>query len=108
MGLQFARRLTTFECSPCSTAAREARIDGLKQSFGRRCLSERKQQHLINRCRRALRLWIESADGLNLVAEEVDAHRPLHLRSVDVEDPAADRDLAGHLYNVDAGVTDGD
>ena len=52
-------------------------------------LGERKQQRLVERALAALGLGVELADGLDLVAEEVDAHGPVHLRGVDVDDAAA-------------------
>ena len=56
----------------------------------------------------ALRVRVEAADGFDLVAEEVDADGTLHLGRVDVEDAAAQGDLAGHFDHVDAGVADGE
>ncbi len=56
----------------------------------------------------ALGLGVEFADGLDLVAEEVDADGAVLLGGVDVDDAAADGDLAGHLDDIDAGVADGE
>ena len=58
--------------------------------------------------RGALGLGVELADGFDLVAEEVDADGAVHLGGVDVEDAAAEGDLAGHLDDVDLGVADGE
>ena len=54
------------------------------------------------------RFGVEAADGFDLVAEEVDADGTVLLGAVDVDDAAANRDLAGHLDDVDAGVADGE
>ncbi len=54
----------------------------------------------------ALGFGVELADGLDLIAEEVDADGPVGLGRVDVQDAAADGELAGHLDDVDAGVAD--
>ena len=53
-----------------------------------------------------MRLGIELADRLDLVAEEVDADGALLLGRVDIEDAPAQRDLAGHLDDVDFRVAD--
>ncbi len=54
----------------------------------------------------ALGFGIEAADGLDLVAEEVDADGTVLFRGVDVEDATAEGDLAGHFDDIDAGVAD--
>ena len=56
----------------------------------------------------ALGFGVELADGFDLVAEEVDANGAVHLGGVDVEDAAAQGDLAGHFDDVDFGVADGE
>ena len=55
--------------------AAEARIDRGQQALGDRSFSERKQLRFVQAGLRALRFGIEFADGLNLVAEELDADR---------------------------------
>ena len=57
---------------------------------------------------RALRERREPAQRLDLVVEQVDADRALLGRRVDVEQPAADRELAAVLDLVDALVPGGD
>ena len=47
-----------------------------------------------NLVQRALRLWVEGADGLDLVAEELDARGPLHRWGEDINDATAMRDVA--------------
>src|SRR5581483_7839965 len=84
MRLQLGWRLAAFQSSARTSAASQPRIDRLQQLLRRWSLSERKQQHFVNICRGPLRLWIETPDGLDLVAEEIDAHRALHLRTVNV------------------------
>jgi len=41
-----------------------------------------------------------------LVAEELDAHRAIHFRRIDIQYPTAQRDLTGHLDDIDTGVAD--
>ena len=60
----------------------------------------------VERGLRALGFRIELGDGLDLVAEELDADGTVVLRRVDVEDSAAARELAGHLDEVHLGVAD--
>ena len=60
-------------------------------------LGKRKQHGLVHVGRRALGCGIEVAHRLNLVAEELDAHRTLHLRRIDIEDAAAMRELSRHF-----------
>ena len=67
--------------------------------------SQRQKLRLIEKRLRALRLWVKLADGLDLVAKELDAHRPVRFRRVDIEDAAATREMAGHLHQVHARVT---
>ena len=62
----------------------------------------------LGRAERALREGGEPAQRLDLVVEQVDADRPLLGRRVDVEQPAADRELATVLDLVRALVAGGD
>ena len=55
---------------------------------------------------RALRFGIEFADGLNFVAEELDAHGPVGFGRIDVENSAAARELAGHFDEIHLRVAD--
>ena len=55
----------------------------------------------VDRVQRALRERRESADALDLVAEELDAERLAARRRVDVDDPAAQRELPALLGLVD-------
>ena len=55
---------------------------------------------------RALRFRIELADGVDLVAEELDAHGAVGFRRIDVENAAAARELARHLHEVHLRVAD--
>jgi hypothetical protein len=71
-----------------------------QQALGHRRLGQRQQLRLVQAGLRALRLRIEFADGLNLVAEELDAHRPVRLRRIDVENSAAPRELPRHLHQI--------
>ncbi len=54
----------------------------------------------------ALGFGIEAANGLDLVAEEVNADGIVALGGVDVEDSAAEGDLARHFDDVDLRVAD--
>ncbi len=67
---------------------------------------ERQQPGFVEAGLRALSFGIEAADGLDLVAEELDAQRAVGLGRVDVEDASAARELAGHLDQVHCGVAD--
>ena len=106
VGLQLYRRLAAFELSRCDAAARQPCVDGGQQLLRNRSLGERKQERLVEMRAAALRLGVELADGLDLVAEEVDADGTIHLRRVDVDDSAANRHLPGHLDHVYARVAD--
>ncbi len=55
----------------------------------------------VNRVQRALREGRERADALDLVAEELDAERLATRRRIDVDDPAAKRELPALLGLVD-------
>ena len=55
---------------------------------------------------RALGFGIEFADGLNFVAEELDADGAVGFGRVDVEDAAAAGELAGHLDEIHLRVAD--
>jgi hypothetical protein len=49
---------------------------------------------LIQSALRALRFGIEFADGLNLIAEKLDAHGAVGFGRIDIENAAAARELA--------------
>ncbi len=57
------------------------------------------QQRLGHGVERALCLWVEGADALDLVAEELDANRALHRGGEDIDDAATMRALA-HLLGL--------
>ncbi len=101
---QLRGRLTAFEHSSCSSTARQPRIDRPEQSLRRRRLRQRQQQYPIDRRARPLGLRIEAAHRLDLIAEKVNANRPLHLGAIDVENSATHRHLPGHLHHVHARV----
>ena len=68
---------------------------------------EFRHRHEIERAQvvlRALRLRIEGADGLDLVAEKVEPHRLAHARREQIEDAAADRIIAGLAHGRGAGI----
>ncbi len=84
----------------------EAHVDRGKQALGDRCLGKRQQQGFVEGRGGALGFWIELADGLDLVAEELEAHGPVGFGRVDIEDAAAAGVLAGHLDDVHGRVAD--
>ena len=55
---------------------------------------------------RPLRIRIKLPYRFNLIAKEVDAHRPIHLRRIHVDNAAANRHLARHLDDVNPRVAD--
>ena len=62
---------------------------------GRDRLAHRRQVHPLDRAQRALRLGLEPAQRLDLVAEQLDSHRVGCERCVDVDHAAAHRERAG-------------
>ena len=106
--LQLDWLFATFECGSGCSCAGEAGVDGGEKLFSDGRLGERKQEDFIERGAGALGVGIEAADGLDLVAEEVDADGAVLLGGEDVNNAAANRHLAGHLYDVDAGIADGE
>ena len=87
------------------TLPAQPRVDRGQQPLGDRRLCQRQQLRLVQARLRALRLGIELADGLDLVAEELNAHRAVGLGRVDIENAAAPRELARHLDQVHLRVT---
>ncbi len=81
-------------------------IDRGQQALGDRRLGQRQQLRFVEARLRALRLGIEFADGLNLVAEELDAHGAVGFGRVDVENSAAARELARHFDEIHLRVAD--
>ncbi len=109
VGLELGGGLAALElCGGCGAGAGEARVDGLEDLFGDGDLGEREQERGVEGGGAALGFGVEFADGFDLVAEEVDADGAVHFWGVDVEDAAAQGELAGHLDDVDAGVADGE
>ena len=78
----------------------QARVDRGQQVLGDRSLGQRQQFGFVEAALRALRFGIELADGVDLVAKELDAHGAVGLGRVDIENAAAPRELAGHLHQV--------
>ena len=97
-----------FEGCTCCAGAGEAGVDGGEEFFGDGSFGEGEEQGVVERRAAALGFGVELADGFDLVAEEVDADGAVHLGGVDVEDAAAEGDLAGHFDDVDSGVADGE
>ena len=83
---EFARGFAAIELRARSCARpRESRVDSLEKLLGRRSLSQRQQQRFVELCTGALRFGIVLANGLDLVAEEVDSNGSVHFRRVHVE-----------------------
>ncbi len=84
----------------------EAGMDGGQQVFGNRGLGQGQQPGFVEAGLRALGLGVEAADGLDLVAKELDAQGAVGFGRVDVEDAAATGELAGHFHQVHLRVAD--
>ena len=82
-------------------------MDGGEETLGDGRFSERQQVSFVEAGLRALGFGIEFADGLDFVAEELDADGTVGFGRVDVEDAAAAGELAGHLDDVHLRVADG-
>ena len=99
-GDSFVDKLLVRSVVGLDALAAEARVDGGEQMLSEGRLGERRELRFIEARLRALRLGVELADGLDLVAEELDAHGAVGLGRVDVEDAAAAGELAGHFDEV--------
>ena len=108
VGEELGGLFAAFEGCACGAGAGEAGVDGGEEFFGDGGFGEREEQGVVEGGAAALGFGVEFADGFDLVAEEVDADGAVHLGGVDVEDAAAEGDLAGHLDDVDFGVADGE
>jgi hypothetical protein len=71
-----------------------------QQPLGHRRLGQRQQLRFILPTLRPLRLRIKFSYALNLVAEELDAYRPVGLGRVHVQNPASPRKLPRHFHQV--------
>ncbi len=81
-------------------------MDGGQQALSYWGLGERQQLGFVQAGLRALGFRIETADGVDFVAEELDAHGAVGFGRVDIEDAAAARELARHLHEVHLRVAD--
>jgi hypothetical protein len=108
VGEELGGLFAAFEGCSCCACAGEAGVDGGEELFGDGCFGERQEECAVEGAGGALGVGVESAYGFDLVAEEVDSDGTVHLGGVDVEDAAAEGDLAGHLDDVDFGVADGE
>ena len=86
--------------------AREPRVNRAQQLLADRSLRQGQQQGFVNRVHGSLRSRIEAANGVDLVAEELDAHRALGLRRIHVENASAHRVLTRHFDHVGGTVAD--
>ncbi len=87
--------------------AGQAGMNRAQQFLADRSLGQGKQQGFVRGIRRALGGGIELADGLDLVAEKLDAHRAFGFRRVDIENAAAQGVFSGHFDHVGRVVADG-
>ena len=78
----------------------QARMNRGQQVFGYGRFSKRQKLRLVQAGLRALRLRIELADGIDFVAEKLDADGPIGFGRVDIENSAAARELARHFHQV--------
>ena len=81
-------------------------MNGGEKMFRDRSFSQRQKLRFVETGLRTLRLGIELADGLDLVAEELDAHGAIGFGRIDVENAAAAGELAGHLHQIHLRVAD--
>jgi len=81
-------------------------MNGGEQMLSDGRFGERQQLSFIEAALRALRFRIKFADGLNFVAEELDADGAVGFRGIDIENAAAARELTGHFDEVHLGVAD--
>ena len=81
-------------------------MHGGEKVLGHGRLGQRKKLRFVEARLRALRFRIKLADGVNLVAEELDAYRAIGLGRVDIEDAAAPGELAWHLNEIHLRVAD--
>ena len=51
--------------------------------------------------------WIKFANGLDLIAKELDAKRAISFRRVNIEDAAAQSVFSGHFHHIGRGVAHG-
>ena len=109
VSLELRWRVTAFECCGSGRAgAGKAGVDGGEELVGHGCFSERKKESLVDVRGGALRFGIELANGLDLIAEEVDTARAVCFWRERIQDASSQGELAGHLDDVDFGVADGE
>jgi hypothetical protein len=108
VGLELYGFFAAFEGCACGACPGEAGVDGGEEFFGDGSFGKRKEKGAVELRAGALGFGVELADGLDLVAEEVDADGAVLLGGVDVDDAAANGDLAGHFDDIDAGIADGE
>jgi hypothetical protein len=85
---------------------RKPRVDRTEQLFGDRSFRQRQKQRLIDRVRRPLARRIKLAHRFDLIAEKLDAHRPVRFRRIHIENAAASRILPGHFHHIGRAVAD--
>src|SRR5689334_9928630 len=81
-------------------------MDRAQQVVADRSLGKGKQQCLIDRSGGTLSRWVELANGLDFVAEELNAEGPVCLWRINVKDATANGILARHLHYVSGRIAD--
>ena len=81
-------------------------MDGGEKALGDGRFGEGQEAGFVEGSSGALGVGVEFADGLDFVAEELEADGAIGFGGVDVEDAAAAGELAGHLDDVGARVAD--
>ncbi len=82
-------------------------IPGFGCIHGNGQFRERKDGCTNDRRNRTLRARVKFADGLDSVAEKLDADRAWRFRRKKIHDAAALRELAGHFHHFRARISDG-
>ena len=82
-----------------------SRPETMDRRFVEQHLADRLQFEAVDRAGRALGQRIERAQRFDLVAKEIEPHRLRRARRVEIDDAAADRELARLAHRVGAGVT---
>ena len=87
-------RRVAFDGNEISSAYSRSRVRTSRRA-GHDRLAHRVEHDAVDLAQRALRLGIEPAQRLDLVAEQLDPHRMRRERRVDIDDAAAQRERAG-------------
>ena len=75
-------------------------MDRSQETLGHRRFGQRQKLCFVQSRLRALRFRIKFSYCLNLIAEKLDAHRPVRLGGIYVQNSATPRELSRHLHQV--------